>query len=135
MDLKNTQLHEAIKLSLSTLVQLGKSKEVANLQKQLEELAGSPLCLLVCGEFKRGKSTFVNALIGRHVCPTDPDICTSVVSIIKYGPKEKVTRYYGELSNAKSQVIALDDLKKYTVGSAEEIDNTIYVEIERILKK
>ena len=130
MDLKNTQLHEAIKLSLSTLVQLGKSKEVASLQKQLEELAGNPLCLLVCGEFKRGKSTFVNALIGRQICPTDTDICTSVVSIIKYGPKENVTRFYGDLSNSKSETISLDDLEKYTVGSAEEIGNTIYVEIE-----
>lgn len=130
MDLKNAQLHDAIKLSLNPLVQLGKSKEVANLQKQLELLADTPLCLLICGEFKRGKSTFVNGLIGRQICPTDTDICTSVVSIIKYGPKEKVTRFYGDLSNSKSETISLDDLEKYTVGSAEEIGNTIYVEIE-----
>lgn len=130
MDLKNSKLQEAIKTATPCLKQMGKENEIAGMQKMLDEIDSKPLCLLICGEFKRGKSTFVNALIGRHVCPTDTDICTSVVSIIKYGTKEKVTRYYGELSNAKSQVIALDDLEKYTVGSAEEIDNTIYVEIE-----
>lgn len=127
---KKPQIQDAIKLALSILTQLGKGKDVANFQKSLEELETTPLCLLICGEFKRGKSTFVNALIGRHICPTDTDICTSVVSIIKYGHKEKVTRYFGDLNNAKSEEIPLDELESYTVGTAEEIDNTIYVEIE-----
>lgn len=130
MELNNSQLQEAIKLAAPILTQSGKGKDVATMQKTLEETENNPICLLICGEFKRGKSTFVNALIGRQICPTDTDICTSVVSIIKYGEHEKVTRYYGELSNAKYEVIELDELENYTVGSAEEIDNTIYVEIE-----
>ena len=130
MTLKNFQLQDAIKQAKMGLVPLGKEKEIATIQKMLDGVNDLPLCLLICGEFKRGKSTFINALIGRDICATDTDICTSVVSIIKYGPKEKVTRYYGDLFNAESHEITLDELEKYTVGYASDIDNTIYVEIE-----
>lgn len=120
---------DAIKIAAPVLTQSGKGKELARISKQIEMLETEPVCIIVCGEFKRGKSTFVNALIGRNLCATDTDICTSVVSIIKYSPNELVTRYYGDFANPKSQKISLDDLEKYTVGTAEEIDNTIYVEI------
>lgn len=120
---------EAIKISAPILTQSGKGKELARISKQVELLETEPVCILVCGEFKRGKSTFVNALIGRNLCATDTDICTSVVSIIKFSPNESLTRYYGDFASPKSQKISLDELEKYTVGTAEEIDNTIYVEI------
>jgi len=119
----------AIKLASPVLTQKGNGKELAKLDNALAAIASAPVCLLVCGEFKRGKSTFVNALIGRNLCATDTDICTSVVSVINYGPKEKIVRYYGDFLNPKSQEISLDNLERYTVGTAEEIDNTIYVEI------
>lgn len=120
---------DAIKMASPAFIQSGKKKELEKINQQVEMLETEPVCLLVCGEFKRGKSTFVNALIGRNLCATDTDICTSVVSIIKYASKECVTRFYGDFANPKSQKITLDDLEKYTVGTAAEIDNTIYVEI------
>ncbi len=101
-------------------------KDVAN---QIEDLKSPNITILICGEFKRGKSSFVNALIGRGVCPVDQDICTAVVSIIRYGEKEKVIRYYGSLDKPKQERIALEDIQKYTVGTADEIKNTIYLEI------
>ena len=39
--------------------------------------------VLVVGEAKRGKSTFVNALIGRDILPTDVDVATSQVFNIR----------------------------------------------------
>ena len=120
---------DAIKIVAPILTQSGKGKEIAAISKQVEMLESEPVCILVCGEFKRGKSTFVNALIGRNLCATDTDICTSVVSVIKYSPTETVVRHHGDFANPKSEKISLDDLERYTVGTAEEIDNTIYVEI------
>lgn len=112
------------------MTQANKGKKIAELSKQLNDLRTSATTILVCGEFKRGKSTFINALIGRNVCPTDVDICTSVVSIIKYGAKEKATRVYGDFSNLKSEVVPFDSIEEYTVGTAEEIGNTICMELE-----
>ena len=112
------------------MTQANKGKKIAELSKQLNDLRASATTILVCGEFKRGKSTFINALIGRNVCPTDVDICTSVVSIIKYGVKEKATHVYGDFSNLKSEVVPFDSIEEYTVGTAEEIGNTICMELE-----
>ena len=106
------------------------TQKIAEIKKTLDEIVQSPTTILVCGEFKRGKSTFVNALIGRKVCPTDTDICTSTVTCIKYGEKVKATRLYGDFSNLKTQEIDFDDIERYTVGSAEEIDNTVCIELE-----
>lgn len=129
MEQDNKIIENAIKLATPMLTQSGKANELAKLNEHLKSVSSAPVCILICGEFKRGKSTFVNALIGRNLCATDTDICTSVVSIINYGEREKVVRYYGDFINPKSQEITLDDLERYTVGTAEEIDNTIYVEI------
>lgn len=128
-------LEKSIQESAPVLAQAGKTNELGEISKMLLQIKNSPVIILVCGEFKRGKSTFVNALIGRSICPTDVDICTSVVSMIKYGEKESVKRYYGDFTNIKSEQIDLCDLEKYTVGSANEIDNTIYVEIELPLEE
>lgn len=123
-------LNDAIASVSNSMVQTQKGKKIAEIKKSLDEIVQSPTTILICGEFKRGKSTFVNALIGRKVCPTDTDICTSTVTCIKYGEKVKATRLYGDFSNLKTQEIDFDDIERYTVGSAEDIDNTVCIEIE-----
>lgn len=50
--------------------------------------------ILVMGEFKRGKSTLINALLGGRVLPQKPTPCTSVISTVVYGPKPEVTVTY-----------------------------------------
>ena len=78
------KLNEVIASISSPMTQINRGKKVAEIKRRLNEIANSPTVVLVCGEFKRGKSTFVNALIGRSICPTDTEICTSVVSVIIY---------------------------------------------------
>lgn len=41
--------------------------------------------LVVLGQFKRGKSTFINALLGANVLPTAIVPLTSVVTVLRYG--------------------------------------------------
>ncbi len=41
--------------------------------------------VLVAGDFKQGKSTLVNALVDREICPADPDFATTVPTAIRYG--------------------------------------------------
>src|SRR5919107_5613708 len=43
---------------------------------------------LVVGEAKRGKSTFVNALIGRDILPTDVRVATSQVFDVRPADRE-----------------------------------------------
>lgn len=123
-------LEKALQLCTPQAAATGNAQKLALLTQQLKKTKEETPTVLVCGEFKRGKSTFVNALIGNTVCPTDVDICTSVVSIISYGEKEKVIRHFGDFKNIKTEEIPFDQLERYTVGDADAIDNTLWVEIE-----
>lgn len=46
----------------------------------------SPLTLVVCGEFKRGKSSLINALLGEKVVTTNVTTETITTNKISYGP-------------------------------------------------
>jgi hypothetical protein len=51
---------------------------------------GEPLRLAVAGRLKAGKSTLVNAMIGRRVAPTEVGECTRVVTQFRYGTSDRV---------------------------------------------
>ncbi|MFC4083432.1 dynamin family protein [Amycolatopsis samaneae] len=51
---------------------------------------GGPLQVAVAGRIKSGKSTLVNALIGRRVAPTDIGECTRLVTRFQYGTVDRV---------------------------------------------
>ena len=53
------------------------------LQKRLEE----PFSIVVMGDFKRGKSTFINALLGKQVVPSNVTPETVTINRIFYGDK------------------------------------------------
>ena len=55
-------------------------------------LAADRFNLVVLGEFKRGKSTLINALLGRNVLPTGVIPLTSVVTTISAGERRAAAR-------------------------------------------
>ncbi len=56
-----------------------------HLEQARKRLGEQVLGVAVVGEFKRGKSTLVNALLQTDVCPTDADIVTAVPTVVRYG--------------------------------------------------
>ena len=57
----------------------------SHLEQARKRLGEQVLSVAVVGEFKRGKSTLVNALLQTDVCPTDADIVTAVPTVVRYG--------------------------------------------------
>ncbi|HEX9260033.1 MAG TPA: dynamin family protein [Acidimicrobiales bacterium] len=56
--------------------------------------------VVVIGEFKQGKSSLVNGLVGRGICPVDDDIATSALTVLVDAPEVNVVvhrRVEGEL--------------------------------------
>ena len=51
---------------------------------------GEPLRVAIAGRLKAGKSTLVNALIGRRVAPTEVGECTRLVTQFRYGTSDRV---------------------------------------------
>jgi len=74
------------------------------------KLAEHAFNLVVAGEFKRGKSTVINALVGADLLPTGVVPLTSVVTLLRYGdtPGAAVTFNSGE-----TRAVALDALTDY----------------------
>ena len=64
-------------------------RTAVGLRDVLRRLA-SPLQVAVAGRISSGKSTLVNALIGRRVAPTDVGECTRLVTRFSYGTVDRV---------------------------------------------
>lgn len=107
-----------------------KESDIEQLSKMMAAVSSDSVSALVCGEFKRGKSSFINAFLDEDLCPTDAGIATSVVSIIKYGKERKVIRLYGDINNLQSEEIPFDAIEKYAKGTSLEVDNTTMLLIE-----
>jgi len=64
--------------------------EAAGQVQHIGERLGEPLRVAIAGRLKAGKSTLVNALIGRRVAPTAVGECTRVVTRFRYGTADRV---------------------------------------------
>jgi GTPase SAR1 family protein len=66
--------------------------------------------LVVLGQFKRGKTTLINALLGAEILPTAVVPLTSIATILKYGDSLKINVYY---NNDRVEEISLENLPQY----------------------
>jgi predicted GTPase len=62
------------------------------------KLAEDRFTLAVVGQFKRGKSSLMNAIIGREILPTGVLPLTSAVTILRFGPRERLVVSREDLS-------------------------------------
>ena len=69
---------------------LGRNDLAARLRIAAARANRPATIVCVVGEFKQGKSSLVNALVGRAVCPVDDDLATSAITLIRYGEEVEV---------------------------------------------
>lgn len=62
------------------------AEQVRRVRRRLDE----PLRVAIAGRLKAGKSTLVNAVVGRRVAPTEVGECTRVVTVFRYGTVDRV---------------------------------------------
>lgn len=84
--------------------------------------------LAVCGKVKNGKSSFINALIGRELLPVCTDVATSRVFKISHSNEEKFYVVYG---NGDRKEISQDELATY--GSQAVINKKGEADIEKTI--
>jgi GTPase SAR1 family protein len=75
---------------------LGLNPVISDLNTASQNLSSEVFRLLVLGDMKRGKSTFLNALMGENLLPTDVNPCTALLTILRYGPEKRVTVHFND---------------------------------------
>lgn len=71
----------------------GLTESAARLTAAEQRLREGRLTAVVCGEFKRGKSSLLNALLEEpepFLFPVETTFATSIVSTVTHGPKERI---------------------------------------------
>ena len=83
------QVAELVRRSKQTLHDLGIRDGEELCQALLVKLAEDRFNLVVVGQFKRGKSSLMNAVVGRALLPTGLLPLTSAITALCYGPSER----------------------------------------------
>ena len=66
---------------------LNLEKSVPQIDSMLERVHNKVFSIAVVGEFNRGKSTFINALLGKEILPSDILPCSATLNRVTYGTK------------------------------------------------
>jgi len=100
----------ALARALNELAALGTDQDREQLAALLDRLDAARLRVLVAGEAKRGKSTLVNALLGREVLPAGVTPLTAVTTTVRYGDDERAEVRFLDGHDEKHPLAALTDL-------------------------
>lgn len=83
-------------------------ERIVQWDQQIRRRKNDPYTLVVCGEFKRGKSSLINALLGADVVKTNVTAETVTLNRIQYGPHQNVVR----LSQGRQLTLSDDELER-----------------------
>jgi GTP-binding protein EngB required for normal cell division len=84
-----------------------------------DKLANPEYDVVVCGEVKRGKSSFINALIGQDLLPTGVKETTSQVFRISAAKKESFALVF---EDGHQESISRDELARYGSQTAADLE-------------
>jgi predicted GTPase len=101
---------DAVRAAMAELSALGRHEDRATLDTLRDRLHEGRLRVLVTGEAKRGKSTLINALLGRPVLPVGVTPLTALATTVRYGEDEGATVIFGDGHTETFPLSALDDL-------------------------
>ena len=104
----------------------GFTELLARWEKDILSRRDDPFTLVICGEFKRGKSSLINALLGEDVTPVNVTAETVTLNRISYGPHSNEAVLSGgkhlRLSDEEMQRDHLENLMRQSGFSFRQIE-------------
>lgn len=94
---------------------------LASLEKQATNIEQDKFLLMIVGEAKSGKSTFINAYLGKEILPMDVKQCTSAIVEIRYAEKYTLKATYADGRTAIFN--DEEDIKNFLATNAALDDN------------
>jgi hypothetical protein len=82
---EHAALADAVRGLAAVAGRLGREDLAGRLQVSIGRLTRPTTIICVVGEFKQGKSSLVNAVLGEAICPVDDDLATSALTLVRHG--------------------------------------------------
>src|ERR671931_2633899 len=105
--------------ALATLAEAARLLGAGELGEQAAEAAGRlqalDLEVAVVGEFKRGKSSLINALLGREVLPVGVLPLTAVPTVLERGEEALLVEY----ADGRREAHGLDQIAQFVTEGAK----------------
>jgi len=121
---------------------IGQAEAVEKLHKLNANFQKGIFRIVVIGEIKKGKSSFINSLLGQsNLVPVQDDIATSTVYKLVYGKENKIRVYFKENDNVlRNKVITESEIAEYGTekGNPENGKHVEFIAIQSpnpLLKK
>ena len=114
-----TQAVGLVDLGLKACHAYGRQDLAARLTAVRRTLDDPGIHIVVAGDFKQGKSSLVNSLVGATVCPVDDDIATALPTYLRYGPETRAELLFSGEPPRREQ-IDVGDIRRYVVDTRED---------------
>ena len=95
---------------IETLTQKESLETDSKLLAVREQLISNSFNLVILGQFKRGKTTLINSLIGKEILPSSVVPLTSIVTILKFGEKVGCFIY---MEDGSKKEVGIEELSDY----------------------
>lgn len=111
---------------------LGREDLSARLEATGVRIAEPGVRIMVVGEFKQGKSSLVNELLGRDLCPVDDDVATAVPTVVCRSDELTATAFRREADGigVVGESIDPDDLAAYVSEAGNPNNQRALVRVE-----
>lgn len=87
-----------------------------DMRSKAERVKADRFTIIIAGESKSGKSTFINAYLGVELLPMDIKQCTSSIIEVKYGDKFSVKATYA--GGHQEEIVGEDDAREFLKKNA-----------------
>ncbi len=123
------EARERITQAVATLAPMVQGQDREVLTEVERKLRENKFNLVVLGQFKRGKTTFINALLGEKLLPSAILPLTSIVTLLEYGPQKETEVHF---IDGRIKKIEPRDIRLY-VTEKENPKNEKGVKFVRVL--
>ncbi|MBD1902786.1 dynamin family protein [Trichocoleus sp. DQ-A3] len=89
---------------------------ITKIEKASKKLQSQRFRIAVVGEFSRGKSTLINALVGEEIQPVRAIACNRTITVLKHGLQKRIVCHY---KNGRQENISYDEYKLLVTISKE----------------
>lgn len=99
---------------------LGMNTSGKSFAELAEDLDNGLFKILVMGKFKNGKSTFINALLGRFMLAARATATTAVIAVVEYGEHDDIVQVY-RTDSAKPELISQEQFaREFALNEEDE---------------